>query len=94
MFFLFLCLLTGGLVIELVRKYILKIKDPSIEELWTELDQEDWYEELCKNKQINEFLIQSKENGLLKDPHYVRNIIDKEGHRLGFINYVKKMVKE
>jgi hypothetical protein len=93
MTFIFLCLLTGGLIIEGVRKYILKIKDPTIEDIWLELDEEEWFKELMQNEKMRSYLLQSKENGLLKDPHFVRNIIDKEGHREGFINYMTKMVK-
>lgn len=93
MTFIFLCLLTGGLIIEGVRKYILKIKDPTIEDIWLELDEEEWFKELMLNEKMKPYLLQSKENGLLKDPHYVRNIIDKEGHREGFINYMTKMVE-
>jgi hypothetical protein len=89
--FIFLCLLSGGLVIEGVRKYILKIKDPTIEDIWLELDEAIWFKELMNNEEIKHYLILSKENGLLKDPHYVRNILDKEGHREGFINYITKM---
>jgi hypothetical protein len=93
MTFIFLCLLTGGLIIEGVRKYILKIKDPTIEDVWPELNDADWFKELMKNEKVKPFLLQSKENGLLNDPHFVRNIIDKEGHREGFINYIKKLVE-
>jgi hypothetical protein len=94
MTFIFLCLIAGGLIIEGVRKYILKIKDPSIEEIWLELDDEEWYKALLRNEKMKPYLLKSKENGLLRDPHYVRNIIDKEGHREGFVNYMSKMVEK
>jgi hypothetical protein len=93
MTFIFLFLIAGGLIIEGVRKYILKIKDPTIEEIWLELNEEEWYQELMRNEKIKPYMLKSKEKGLLRDPHYVRNIIDKEGHRDGFINYIKKMAE-
>jgi hypothetical protein len=93
MTFIFLFLIAGGLIIEGVRKYILKIKDPTIEEIWLERNEEEWYQELMRKEKIKPYMLKSKEKGLLRDPHYVRNIIDKEGHRDGFINYIKKMAE-
>jgi hypothetical protein len=92
--FLFLSMLTGALIVELVRKYILRIKDPIIEDLWMELDEQDWYVELIKNPKIKDFIQSSKEKGLLNNTDYVRKIIDKEGHREGFIKYVYEKIMD
>jgi hypothetical protein len=94
MTFIFLLLLTGALIINFFQKYILRIKDPDIEELWEELDEQDWYRELKADPEIEDFLEVSKFDGLLKDPYYVRKIIDSEGHRMGFIHYVKEKTAE
>lgn len=93
MLFLLLCLITAGLVIEVIQKRVLKIKDPDIHELWTELEKEEWYIELMNDTQLKEWIILEKQNGLLKDPYYVSKIMDSEGHREGFINYIKNKTK-
>ncbi|SFB11826.1 MULTISPECIES: hypothetical protein [unclassified Bacillus (in: firmicutes)] len=89
MFGIFLCLLTGAFFVELFRKYILGIKDPDIHDLWKELDETEWFKELMSNPELRKWILSDKEKGLLKDPYYVRKIIDKEGHRDGFINYIQ-----
>ncbi|QOR68733.1 hypothetical protein IM538_11765 [Cytobacillus suaedae] len=88
MLFLFLCILTVGLVISLFQKYILRIKDPNIEDLWIELHQQEWFKELLEHQEIKMMIEASKETGLLRDPYYVRKIIDQEGHRDGFIEFI------
>jgi hypothetical protein len=87
--FLLLCLITAGLIIEVIQKRVLKIKDPDIKELWAELESEKWYEELISDPKLKEWVLLDKQNGLLKGPYYVRKIIESEGHREGFINYIK-----
>lgn len=88
MLFLFLCMLTVGLVISFVQKYILRIKDPNIEDLWKELHQHQWFKDLLTQQEVKMIIETSKQSGLLRDPYYVRKIIDQEGHRDGFIEYV------
>ncbi len=86
-------MLTVGLVVSFVQKYILRIKDPNIEELWKELHEQDWFKDLLQHQEIKLILDASKETGLLRDPYYVRKIIDQEGHRDGFIEYVLNKTK-
>lgn len=88
MLVLFLCLITGALLVELFRKYVLGIKDPDIHDLWQELDETEWFKDLISKPELRKWILSDKENGLLKDPYYVRKIIDKEGHRDGFIKYI------
>jgi hypothetical protein len=90
MIFLFLTLLTGALFVSFFQKYILRVKEPDIEELWRELEEQKWYKELRADPKREFFLNSSKRDGLLHDPYYVRKIIDKEGHRDGFIRHVKE----
>lgn len=92
MFFILLIVIMGGLIVQFFQKYILKIKDPNIKDLWLELNEQEWYNTLLKSEKIKEFIQLSKENGLLSDPHYVRKIIDREGHREGFIKYINEKV--
>jgi hypothetical protein len=93
MTFILLSLLAGAFVIELFRKYVLRIKDPSVDELWVELEEQDWFENLESDPDIKEWIENDKEKGLLRDPYYVRKIIDNEGHRQGFIKYVIEKAK-
>ncbi|MDZ5471260.1 hypothetical protein SM124_05825 [Bacillus sp. 31A1R] len=89
MLILLLTLLFGALIIEGIRKYVLRIKDPDIEDLWNELNEREWYRELLENPQIKKWIEIDKESGLLSDPYYVRKILDKEDHRQGFIKYIR-----
>lgn len=93
MLFLLLCLIAAGLLIEVIQKRVLKIKDPDIQELWAELEKAKWYGELISDPELKEWVLLDKQNGLLKDPYYVRKILESEGHREGFINYIKNKAK-
>ncbi|MBY6038045.1 hypothetical protein KUV80_15325 [Fictibacillus nanhaiensis] len=93
MFFLLLSLLTAGLFIEVIQKHVLKKKDPDINELWMELEEQEWYKKLLCDPLLKEWILLDKQKGLLQDPYYVRKIIDKAGHREGFINYMKDKAK-
>jgi hypothetical protein len=89
MLFLLLCLIAGGLFVEVIQKRVLKIKDPDINDLWAELEKQEWFEELNSNPECRKWILLDKQNGLLNDPYYVRKIIDKAGHRDGYIRYIK-----
>ncbi|WP_108669200.1 hypothetical protein [Peribacillus acanthi] len=93
MMLLLLSLLLGAIIFDFIRKYILQIKDPSIEEAWGELDREEWYRTLVQNQTFKSFIEQEKKHGLLSDPYYVRKIIAHEGHREGFIYYLNEKTK-
>lgn len=93
MLFLLLCLITAGLLIEVVQKRVLQIKEPDIQELWTKLENENWYKQLISDPDLKEWILLDKQNGLLKDPYYVRKIIENAGHREGYINYIKKKAR-
>ncbi|MBD7965457.1 hypothetical protein [Fictibacillus norfolkensis] len=90
--FLLLCLLTAGFFIEIFQKHILKIKEPDIRSLWEELDKQDWYNILISDSELAEWIELDKKNGLLKDPYYVRKVLDKPGHREGYIQYIKSKI--
>jgi hypothetical protein len=85
-----LFLLTGAFFIGLIEKYIFRKKDPNIEELWLELDKEEWFQNLLRNPEVRSWITADKENGLLKDPYYVRKILEKELHREGFVKYLQE----
>jgi hypothetical protein len=87
-FFLFLCILTVGLVISFFQKYILRIKEPNVEELWIELEQKQWFKELIQQHEVKKVIEASKNSGILSDPYYVQKIMEQEGHRDGFVLYV------
>ncbi|KHF40915.1 hypothetical protein [Halalkalibacter okhensis] len=89
---LLLCLLMGGLFIQLIQKLFLRSNKPNIEQLWEELENEEWYMKLIENPNVQDWIASDKENGLLKDPYFVRKIIDKEVHRECFIKYVMEKI--
>lgn len=93
MFFLLLCLIAAGLIIEVIQKRVLRIKEPDIEELWLDLEKEEWFQELLRDPKLKEWVELDKQRGLLKDPYYVGKIIGNDGHREGFINYLKEKAK-
>lgn len=80
-------------VMHVVRKYILRVKDPSLEEVWEELNQQNWYQDLIQDEQVSHFMDVQKQQGLLSDWYYVRKIIKQKGPRDGFIEFVKKELK-
>jgi SOS response regulatory protein OraA/RecX len=82
-------LIVGGIV-QLIKKYIMGIKDPTIEELWNRLDQEEWFIELCKDPKISSTIHRFKEKGILKDAHYVERLLTHQGTVEGFKDYVKE----
>jgi hypothetical protein len=86
--FLLLCLLTAGFFIEIFQKHILKMRDPDIHQLWAELENEEWFQKLNDIPDFKKWIELDKQNGLLKDPYYVRKIIDQGGHREGYIRYI------
>ncbi|GAE26299.1 hypothetical protein JCM9140_2348 [Halalkalibacter wakoensis JCM 9140] len=85
---LFLILFTGGLFITFFQKALFWKKQPRIDQLWSELAEEDWYKELIQDPRQKEWIASDKENGLLRDPYFCRKIIDEEIHREVFINYI------
>ena len=91
--FLFLSLLTAGFVIEIIQKHVLKIKDPDIQDLWAELENQEWYTDMINDPDLKIWIELEKQNGLLRDAYYVRKIIDHVGHREGFIRYIADKAK-
>jgi hypothetical protein len=89
---LLVALFLGALVVEIIRKSILRMKDPSLEEVWVELDQQNWYQELIQDDIYRKYLEQSKQEGLLSDWYYVRKVVKHKGARDGFIEYVNKEI--
>ncbi|MCL7748132.1 hypothetical protein [Halalkalibacter alkaliphilus] len=83
-----LCLLMGGLFIQLIQKAFFRKSKSNIEQLWKELEKEDWFRKLIEDPKVKDWIDSDKERGLLNDPYYVRKIIDKEVHRDCFITYV------
>ena len=67
-----------------------QIQGPSLDEVWVELEEQPWYQEWVKNDRTKAYLEQSKQNGLLSDPYYVKRVIHHEGTRDGFIEFMEK----
>jgi hypothetical protein len=87
--FLFLVVLTIAGIIEIIRKYVLHMKDPDPSELLEKLEQKKWYQELIAVEEYRERIESQKNSGLLKDPHFLKKLLEHEGTVLGFISFVK-----
>ncbi len=83
-------LLVGAGAIQLIKKYILRIPDPTAEEMWLRLEAEEWFQELIQDEQMKTYMEQSKRSGLLSDWYYVKKILEHKGTRDGFISFVEK----
>jgi len=90
LFFLIVTVLIGAGLLQLVKRYIFRIKEPSLDEVWEELGVQPWYQVWIKNDQMKAYIIKSKQNGLLADPYYVKRIIRHTGTREGFFEFMEK----
>jgi hypothetical protein len=81
--------LLGGVVAQLFSTYILKVKEPSISELWKELDQQSWFIELMDDPTLAMLIESYKDQGILRDPHYVQRLLSHQGTIDGFITHLK-----
>jgi hypothetical protein len=72
-----------------VRKHIFRIEDPPLNQLHEELEEQQWFQEILKENELKDIIISQKRTGLLSDPLYVQKLINHEGTRIGFINYIK-----
>jgi hypothetical protein len=88
--FLFLVAITVAGSIELVRKYVLHIKEPNADELLKRVEQKEWFQELLEDEDYKEKVNAQKANGLLADPQYLQKLLSHEGTVLGFISFIKK----
>jgi hypothetical protein len=88
-FLLILAMFVAGLV-HLFRQYILRIKEPTVEELWEQLDQQPWFQELLEHSPYALKISNLKDQGILKDVHYVRKLLHHQGTIDGFIHYIKE----
>ncbi|HZG71340.1 MAG TPA: hypothetical protein VEY51_07350 [Chondromyces sp.] len=91
--FLLLCLFAGGFFIELIQRYVLRVKKPDIEDLWIQLEKESWFIELMKDPEVKDWIAADKKSGLLSDHYYVQKVIDREEHREGFLKYLAEKTK-
>lgn len=91
---LLLFVLFIAFIIELFKKYVLKIKEPTVEELMPQLEKEEWFQELCKHKQYKEIIESSKERGILTDENYVSKLLHHQGTIDGFKRYIKERAKK
>ncbi|MGO4886913.1 hypothetical protein ACJ2A9_04070 [Anaerobacillus sp. MEB173] len=92
---LLLFILGIAMMIDLFKKYVLKIKDPTIEELMPKLEEQQWFRELVEHERYKPIIESSKQSGLLADSYYVSKLLSHQGTIDGFITYVKgRAIKE
>ncbi|MDT8859548.1 hypothetical protein N0O92_04825 [Alkalihalobacillus sp. MEB130] len=88
LFLLLLVLLAGGLLIGGIQRIFIRKENPDIEQLWAELDQQEWFKQLIEQPERNAWVVSDKESGLLQDPYFCKKILEKEVHRDMFIKYI------
>lgn len=74
--FLLLSLLTAGFVIEIIQKHVLKIKDPDIQDLWEELENQEWYTDMVTDPDLRIWIELEKQNETIK-----RRLLCSENYR-------------
>lgn len=91
---LLLIMMIGAALVHLFRIYILRIKEPTIEDLWPQLESQTWFKQLRKDPHASTYINHAREHGFLKDAHYVQKLLSHEGTRNGFLQYIKARTKE
>lgn len=81
-------MMIGAALVHLFRRYILGIHEPTVEELWPQLENQTWFQQLIRDPHAFTYIYNSREHGFLKDAHYVQKLLLHEGTRNGFIQYV------
>lgn len=84
----------GAGTAHLIKKYIFRIKDPTLQEAWDELHKQEWYQALLRDDQIRKYIELQKADGLLSDWYYVKKVIEQKGARDGFIEYVENQARK
>lgn len=84
----------GAGIGHVAKKYIFRMKDPTLPEVWDELDKQDWYQVLLRDDQMRRYIEHQKKEGLLSDWYYVKKIIKHKGTRDGFIEYIEKQARK
>jgi hypothetical protein len=90
LFFILIMMMIVAGVVHLFRRHILRIKEPSIEELWEQLDQQPWFQELLEHSPYALKINKLKDQGLLTNVHYVEKLLQHQGTIDGFIHYIKE----
>jgi hypothetical protein len=88
MFVLFALLVVVAGISYIVKKYILRIQEPSLQEVWATLDQQVWFQVLLEDQELRALIEDHKDEGLLADPYYVNKTIEHKGTRDGFIDFI------
>lgn len=91
---LLLIMMIGAALVHLFRKYILQIKEPTVEELWAQLESQSWFQDLLRDPAASSYIYHAREQGFLNDAHYVHKLLFHDGTRKGFLQYVKARTKE
>ncbi|WP_202080564.1 hypothetical protein [Caldalkalibacillus salinus] len=86
---LLLVALSIAFIIELIRKYILRVEEDDIHELWQALEKEAWFQVLLTDEHVKPHIVNMKDNGILTNPEYVKKLLEHEGTREGFIAYIQ-----
>ncbi|MGG1574061.1 hypothetical protein [Fictibacillus sp. NRS-1165] len=87
---LLLLLLAGAGIAGCIKKHIFRIKDPDLQANLKQLKEQVWYQELAEDPRSSWLLASFEENGPLKDVYYVKQLLENDGSKDGFIRYIRE----
>ncbi|MDN4523212.1 hypothetical protein [Fictibacillus fluitans] len=87
---LMLLLLAGAGIAGFIKKHILRIKDPDLDQYLAQLKKQEWYQELMNDPRSSGLIQSFEKSGPLKDVYYVQKLLSNDGFKDGFIAYIKE----
>lgn len=86
-------LVLGAGAIQIITKYVLRIKEPTLAEVWPKLEEQEWFKEWMRDERIRYYIEESKVSGLLSDPYYLTKLIHHKETRDGFYDFIREQIK-
>jgi hypothetical protein len=90
MFSIFLIILTGAMIVQGIKKHVLRIPDKDPEIALAELQKQEWFIMLCHDPEKKSVIEGLKKNGPLSNADSILRLIHNEGAREGFIRYIEE----
>ncbi|MFC7370663.1 hypothetical protein ACFQPF_03125 [Fictibacillus iocasae] len=90
MFSLMLIILAIALVLQGIKKHVLRIPEPDPSAALKELEMQEWFIALYSDPENKMVIDGFKKDGPLSDANTIKRLITHEGARIGFIRYVEE----
>ncbi|MFC0188710.1 hypothetical protein ACFFJY_10460 [Fictibacillus aquaticus] len=90
MFSIFLIILTVAMIIQGIKKHVLRIPDKNPEIALKELEKQEWFIVLCHDPEKKGVIEGLKKDGPLSNADSITRLIRNEGAREGFIRYIEE----